>query len=117
MAFRLEQDLDMNEEAELIRLENGDASDPAPAFMPAPTGRLRLMQASLLGAAAMPSTARRERIAAAVPPCIYKQLRTHGHCSHLTPHTTHYNAQNSEDTAEDTRVVLLFKMPKGRAGH
>ena len=69
MAFRLEQDLDMNEEAELIRVENGDANDPAPAFMPAPTGRL--MQASLLGAAAMPSTARRERIAAAVPPCIY----------------------------------------------
>eukprot|EP00962_Isochrysis_galbana_P017304 scaffold4976_cov131-Isochrysis_galbana.AAC.5 len=71
MAFRSEQDLDMNEEAALIRLENDDANDPAPAFMPAPTGRLRLMQASLLGAAAMPSTARRERIAAAVPPCIH----------------------------------------------
>eukprot|EP00962_Isochrysis_galbana_P034151 scaffold11520_cov175-Isochrysis_galbana.AAC.2 len=38
----------MNEEAELIRVENGDANDPAPAFMPAPTGRL--MQASLLWA-------------------------------------------------------------------
>jgi hypothetical protein len=66
---RLEQDLDMHEEAEMRRVELGNDSDspepaPAPAFVPAPTGRL--MQSSLLGGAAMPSTARRERIAAAV---------------------------------------------------